>query len=462
MIRFGMAAGLFSALVAPALVCADDRVIPFTTWQAEQQAIVRGLPCKWVSMNGTYAGGRYDFLCKGGTWATVSLFMDKSDGVADGVGRIRLHYVDWNPKVHPSAGEAFVAQKFLGFVVDRFVPGSAAPSVLEAFWREGGRSWSGSGVQVSYSFDDQKDFNIHKLEIRGVGKSLVGIGGVATREVTSGVTPSDAGLLKTPQGVEWSAQPTPPAGPVRWTSSTVSVAPVPLPAPQEFGRSEPVPQILPPGGLPVATQDSSTLEKAKAALRGMLGQEQVPPLDRAHPSELDTSPAPESLARPAPLPGVSPSLVPDADEIANGPKAPSNFDAYNRATELTRDIEKRANTQVILPNKVVPVDEARKLLAVSPTAARPAPLAAPGPSLPATPTPGLDSEPNSDATVPGSGRPVRLSPEELESGGLGTYDPMNPQRSRQVRPLPQLQFIPRAEPLKGDEVIRFEDEGSKL
>lgn len=462
--RFGLAVGVFAALVLPGLARAQDRVIPFTTWQAEQQAVVKGLPCKWVSLQGKYAGGRYDFLCKGGTWATVSLFMDKSRAVSDGVGEVRLQYIEWNPKVHPNAGEAFTAQKFLSFVVDRFVPASAAAEVLEAFWGESGKTWSGGGVGVRYSFEEQRDFNIHRLTVGGEGKVLseTGMGAGPARRMEA-VTPSDAGLLKAPAGeVQWSAPPAVPAGPVKWTPGSADVAPVTLPVPTVGGGEDRVPHIAVPPALPVASQDSSTLERAKAALREAIGAKAPAPLETANPAELNTMPAPESLQKAAPPPAVSPTLVPDASEIDNGPKAPSNFDAYNKATELTRDIEKKANTQAILPSKVKPADEAQRMLAVTPTVPKTAPMPQPGPTLAPTPTPGVDNGPNTDATVPGTARPVRLSPEELESGGLGTYDPMNPARSKEIRPLPQLKFIPKAEPVRGGEVIQFEDEGSKL
>lgn len=47
-------------------------MLPFTTFEAEQRAVTSKLPCKWISMGGGQGEARYDFLCKGGTWATVS------------------------------------------------------------------------------------------------------------------------------------------------------------------------------------------------------------------------------------------------------------------------------------------------------------------------------------------------------------------------------------------------------
>jgi hypothetical protein len=133
------------------------------------------------------------------------------------------------------------------------------------------------------------------------------------------------------------------------------------------------------------------------------------------------------------------------------------FFGFAKPCRFSSRVEKRANTQVLLPNKVVPADAAQKTLAVTPTAVSPAP------TLRAVPSPAAQQDaPATDATVPGRGKVVRLSAEEMETGGLGTYDPMNPARSREVRPLPQLRFIPKAEPVRGDEVIRFEDEGSRL
>ncbi|NBV54757.1 MAG: hypothetical protein EBR79_03490, partial [Proteobacteria bacterium] len=89
---------------------APSRVIPFTNFAKEQQNILNSLPCKWVSQNGRLgrieSNQRYDFLCKGGIWGTISLFLNQSPSFENGISNLRLHYRAWNPEAHPSAGEA--------------------------------------------------------------------------------------------------------------------------------------------------------------------------------------------------------------------------------------------------------------------------------------------------------------------------------------------------------------------
>ncbi|MBI1309598.1 MAG: hypothetical protein GC129_07130 [Proteobacteria bacterium] len=408
------------ALAVPGAALAQGGVIPFTTYQAEQLAVSKQLPCKWISVGGTFAGGRYDFLCKGGTFATVSLFLNKPDGMADGVGEVKLMYRDWKPSVNPNAGEAMIAQQFLTFVVSRFVPASISGQVLQAFWDDGARRWGGSAVDVKVSLSDKGQYAMRELDVTGNGRTLVGVKGMAVSEQKDlpAPVPSGAGLLEEEAYKPIMA----PSPETKWTPVTNS-APVVLP---------------PPGAVP-ARVGGEGLAVPPSAPAGPV-EDNV--LRKALPAELNTAPAPESIKPIVPLPVVSQSLIPEGEDATRGKSmAPSNFDAYNKAEALTRDVEKRAKTQV-QGEEGQKLEKARETLQAQPV--QPAPGVAP------VPTPAVQG--GQDATVPGNGQPVRVDPFANEDSDTpqGNYDP-NSAWYQRGQPLPQLKFVPRAEPLVGPE-----------
>lgn len=474
------ATALLGFLTTPvAWAAAPDKVIPFTTYQLEQQAIVDALPCKWISMDGrlgpSYGNTGYDFLCKGGQWATVSLYLDRANGFDHGVGGVRLYYREWRDDVHPSAGEAFEAQKFLEYAVNRFVPASAGAQVLEAFWGGNKRSWGGKDVRVTYELEEGDSYDVHKLEIVGQGNALVNVDGLILREqrtaiptpasaksitsrpvpiipVNQGpVTPSDAGLLKVTQPAPFSDED--PARPTMVVPledpSVVPVVANPAALPKPVDTAVPLTRvgdrlILPPGLQGTAGQ----VPKKPEEKAGQQPQEALP---KASAAELNTAPAPESLAKPVPLPPVSSSLVPDPNALIEGrSRAPSNFEAYNKASELTKSVEKRAMTSSTPVKPIVtPAGQAQQMLtvpaavAVSPVA----PIETPRVNMPVS------------GNVSGTVKAPAPSGEGLGMSMGGAA----PAAKEDVRPLPQLQFVPKAEPLKGgDDVLQFEDEKSGL
>lgn len=460
--RIGLAVAYALAVAGPFAAPYADGMMPFTTFNAETKAIGAGLPCKWVSVGGKYAGGKYDFLCKGGVWATVSLFMDKASGSTDGVGEVRLHYREWDPKVHPNAGEAMIAQQFVNFVVERFVPGRSADEVAAAFWTSGGRSWSGGGVRVGYEFEAGKDYNVRKLEITGVGRTLVGKQGTVVRELEKAMrTPEEVKIdaardtlrrsdLKETMSVT-------SAPDVKWR--TPDVPGINLPTPQESGVDKPVQELKLPDNLPASPAQKTLSGKVKTLVEGMTEEE--PELEKAHPAELNTAPHTESYKDVKAPPAVSETLVPDPEELVKGrEKAPTNYSGYNKAEELTKDLELRAlRDNKDTENKIKTEGEAKAQQTLKPPDQA-------APDVKATPTPRVeDKGAAEDASVPGTGKVIRLEREDGGwSGGLNQEEsnPLLPGKSP-VRPLPQLRFVPKAEPLTtGDEVIQFEDEGSKL
>jgi hypothetical protein len=408
----------------------STKMLPFTTYQKEVQAAMQDLPCKWVSMDGrlgpSYGSGRYDFLCKGGDWATVSLFYDKSS--SGGVGRVRLMYREWKDNVHPNAGEAFIAQQFLQHVMNRFVPANSAGQVMEGFWQNKNRDWAGDGVKVSFSVDSShNDFDVRSLEVVGTATGLTTTPAAALPQPITAkpvpmvpvplVTPTDAGLSKAPPLA-------PVATPqVQEPAVVLPQAPVSLPVPQNTGAPVvPVKELQVPADAPAA-QITSTLIKAS-------------------PAELNTAPAPESLAKPAPLPPVSSSLIPNPEAAIMGrEQAPSNFAAYNRAVELTKDLEKKA--------MIAPPDKVKSVVAPTPQAKAQATASKPaGKEVPV----GIDRQrdPNAELGLP------------KDATVAAPQAPQDP-RFAPVRPLPQLKFIPKAEPLpETNDPIQFEDQGSGL
>ncbi|RYG60035.1 MAG: hypothetical protein EON60_08535 [Alphaproteobacteria bacterium] len=422
--------------------------MPFTTFQQEEMAIGQSLPCKWISKDGrvgpSYGSGRYDYLCKGGDFATINLYMDKTGG--DGVGRVRLMYREWNAAVNPNAGEAKIALQYLQHVTGRFVPAAAAGQVMDTFWAQTNRKWTQDGVEITFDLEKGEQFNVRRLTLKAKdsGRSLGAVpvmgGGLAKPGVAPvppvqvyietpegqkkpipAVTPTDAGLSK---------QPMIPAT----TSVVLPTVPVGvLPTPGVGGVKTGVELIVPPTA-PAGPQ-----------------LEQPGKLEQATPAELNTAPAPETQVAPMAIGTPSSSLVPSGPDGATGNavRAPSNFDVYNRAMELTKDVEAKA--------QIKKVEEA-KVTASKPVATETAPSLAP------VPTPGEGATSAAVTGGLGNGAPavpaVQATPKPEEVGQPTNYQ--GPRRT-EARPLPQLKFVPKAEPLRTpDDVIQFEDEKSRL
>jgi|GEM_PF-6121369 len=416
-------------------------MLPFTTYTDARKQVLAALPCKWVSIDGhvgpSYGGKHYDFICKGGDWGTISLFLDKSGGYGDGLGGVRLLYRAWKSQVNPNAGEAFIAEKFLQHVAGHFIPASIAGEAMEAFWGTRSGHWSANDTDVSFSVEDGPQFVIHKLEIKGTASSQV--------EVPHGLKPAVAGaVMPLPDAAGLSKEP-PHEQPVRIVPQTMPVrahvgTEGPLPVAKPITPVLPKPVELPvPGSRPAIASPEGLMVPDNAPAGPV-----SPSLPKASPSELNTAPAPESLVKPAPPPAVSSTLAPgvQVDGVLNQ-RAPSNFDDFNKAMDLTKDVQQRAQTlgKDGKPEAApAPTPEQKaQATASKPEAAAPAkPVATPAtPSAPAAPAVN-----GGVVTIQGNDYIIGKPP---------------------VRPLPQLKFVPKAEPLKdGNSPIQFEDEKSTL
>ncbi len=423
--------------------------MPFTTFQQEELAISQNLPCKWISKDGrvgpSYGSGRYDYLCKGGDFATVNLYLDKSSG--DGIGRVRLMYREWNSAMNPNAGEAKVALQFLQHVTGRFVPAAAAGQVMDTFWAQTNRKWVQDGVEITFDLEKGQQFNVRKLTLvpkesgRSLGIAPIIGGGLAKpgvapsqpvqvyietpdgqkKPVAPVVTPTDAGLTKQP------AQPAAPS--VVLPTVPAAILPLPGVGTPKLGDGLVVPPSAPAG-------DKTKLE-------------QPGKLEQASPAELHTAPAPESLVTPTAVSVPSTSLVPGNQDLGVGGavRAPSNFDIYNKAMELTKDVEAKAQIKKVEDAKV--------------TASKPVGPDTAAPSLKPVPTPGEAAAQAGEGLGNGAPAVPATTTPKLEDVGQPT-NYQGPRRT-ETRPLPQLKFVPKAEPLRTpDDVIQFEDEKSRL
>ncbi len=426
-------------------------MLPYTTYAQEELAITRSLPCKWISKDGrlgpSYGSGRYDFLCKGGQFATLTLYLDKAGSASQGVGSVRLIYRDWPPNTHPNAAEAQVAQQFLEHVAGRFVPQGLAADVVGAFWTTTPRSWRQPGLNIAYDYVKPKGsqgFALRKLTVVPTTAPQP-----ARPAQPAAVTPAQALTKPLPQ-----FQPQPQTQVIIYGADGKPVTTRPVITPTDAGLRQQLPQAQPvaptllqtlpqPGNLPpLAPLPTPALVVPPTAPAGV-PQSTLQPATAA---ELNTAPEPASKAIPAAPPPPASSFVPTVEDlIEGGRRAPSNFDVYNRASELTKDVETKAQTTSV---------EAARVTAskpVSPTAA---------PSLQPLPVPSPQaSAPGALVTDDANRAPSTLQPAALPSSLPANYQgPRQPQR-----PLPQLQFVPKAEPLPNPtEVIQFEDESSAL
>ncbi|PZP39288.1 MAG: hypothetical protein DI585_04560 [Pseudomonas fluorescens] len=495
-----------------------EGLVAFTNFQREEQAITQNLPCKWISKDGrlgpSYGNARYDFLCKGGDFATISLYLDKSQ--QSGVGKVRLLYRDWPANTNPNAGEAETAMKFLQHVVGRFVPASIAGGVSDAFWSQKSQTFSQPGIDIKFTLEKGSKFNVRRLEITGTDRELspqavplIPVDGGLTRitpapqvpsqvfiygkdgepvpaperilpgvavttpmpaatlpapTTVTVVTPSDAGLAKP---VETPAQinilPAVPGNIVpqpaqlapsnyRDTTAAEPEVDTPLPTLPQSGNKIPNPEgqgLTIPANAPAGPLQLAPAPKAPETVPAQ-------PLQEATPAELYTAPAPESKEVPAAPPEPSAKLVPNTQDITSGGttgRAPSNFDAYNRAMELTKDVETRAQVSRVEVAKVTaskPAEEIKSqttVPALKPAAQTPAPAPAAVPTKAQGEGLGTQQMPTQASILEDMGQPQNYQ------------GPSN----ATARPLPQLKFVPKAEPLQSpDQVIQFEDERSKL
>ncbi|MCA3244252.1 MAG: hypothetical protein INF43_02970, partial [Alphaproteobacteria bacterium] len=373
----------------------------------------------------------------GGTWGTVTLLLDASPLGGNSLSQVRLGYRDWDPAVNPTAGEASVAEQFLQYVLNRYVPATEAARLRTDFWEGSQTRVKEAGTKAEVKMEEGQGFVQRWLVIQRPQANTTALTYTTTPAIPAPWRqPADGGLLRAPTGpVTVPAGGSLPQAPVN--------LPLPLPAPQQGLRREAPLQV--PANAPAGPQSErgaapkSFLESAASTLRGLAGlpdkaspSAPMPPLadfDRLH----DMPPAQESRYRPTPPPPISSSLVPAVETVINNrPVAPSNFAAYNEAEQLTKDIEARA------------LEMSRNVsasVAVASTTLQVAPLQAPQPLGPAT-------------------QPA--TPAQATAAPQTPTPPADP-RFAPSRDLPQLRFIPKAEPLDTrNEVIRFEDEGSGL
>jgi hypothetical protein len=430
----------------PAAQSGHQGALPYTTYSAETDAATNKLYCKWTSQDGRDGAGRYDFLCVGGNWATVHLMLDKSHKVGNGLARVRLLWREW-PADHPASAENVVAQQFLQYTADRFIAPKLAPEVMQSFFGSRARDWQNGDVRLHYDLSDQGNYRIHRLEIIGLGTAL---------KIPHAPEAPDTSFdkkLKT------------------WPANNAD-----LPTRQ-------IPVLTPTDRLPLQLPPQP--EESKSILPALpLSQPKAAAPQPATPADINTQPAPESLKKPVAAPTPSVTLVPSG--VAH-PTAPSNFDIYNKAQQLTRDVEEKAFGKAP-PPKALPTPQS--------TGGLVKPGATPVPPLVPVPTPAVS------ATQPPLGPVKVISPATATSGtsnllegeGLGspsttpqesmtpaqkaaqkagktidtpsTVAPWDqPQPTGANRPLPQLKFIPKAQPLNdgpADQTIQFEDEKSKL
>ncbi len=423
-------------------------VIPFPTYATEKQSIMDALPCKWISQSGSDADdglrkadgdSRYDFLCKGGNWATVSLMLDTAPGYSNGLSRVRLFWREWPETVHPGGGEAFVAQQFLKHVADRLVPADLSEQVQSAFFGQRSRSWwAGKILHIRYTSEDNRTHIVHRLEIDGLGRAVSAPGALlpaASKQVQAAPE-----IQRKPPAAEATGLVTPGAKPLPKALPQEAV-PLPLPAPVDMG-DDPVN----PNGLAIPP----SVKMPEAPVEEPTGTS--PSLVPATPADFSAQPDPDSLKQEAAPPPVSATMVPDSQDVLRGrPEAPTNFDAYNKAEELTRKFEAGAMVKPGEANKVV-----------SSTVVAPSPVQSqsglakdePAPPVAPIPTPVVNDGRSGLEVQPAA----QTQPTEVD-GAQPAADP----RFETDRPLPQLKFVPKARPVdRPDRVIQFEDEKSAL
>lgn len=399
-------ASLLALLLASSAVgYAQDGLLAQSPFDAETRNLMESLPCTWAALSGrvgpSYGSERFDFSCKAGTWGTVTLLLDASESEPPYVTRIRLGYRDTSRNQPVMAKDAAVAEHFLQTILNRYVPAAHAKRVRNTFW-------AGSSDRTFLA--NTRTYTWSEETITGASHWL---------EVRLPTRPSDA--QNTPQPRTQSLGQT--------GEGLLSTQP----------KTETIPQAV---NIPLnAPSKPDTRGNAPETLLDKLGNlvgvsaTQIKPAPYPvliDPSKLNTAPAQESRVAPTPPPVVSSSLVPDAAVLSGSrAPAPTNFSEYNKAEQLTRDIEqKAAQTTTGLMQQASPTT--------------------PAPSLNAVPTPAVQTQPQGAAAT-GLEAPKQPATQQPEP------------RFTPDRALPQLKFIPKAEPLDTHtDVIRFEDEGSGL
>jgi hypothetical protein len=219
---------LFFVLLLPAPVWASaggQGIFSFIPYTRAALAATGMLDCRWMSTaphgRARYADAQgYDFLCKGGTWGTVTLMYDKGRR-EDSLHRVRLIWREWDPAHHPAGGEANIANIYLGFVVDHFIPQKYAAAVRQAFWSQRSQRWSGRLVNAWYEWERRETYALHRLEITGTGEDIL-----------PQVQASLRGLRPWQPVVRPPAVPAPPAPAVPEQAVVPRIPPAPLARPQ--------------------------------------------------------------------------------------------------------------------------------------------------------------------------------------------------------------------------------------
>ncbi len=173
LLPYGAEAGILNKILSGQTKTSETpQVIPFTTFDAERQAAQKNLACKWVSIPPAHQRSDFDFLCKGGTWATISYMLDRNKQDSSALGRARLVWRQWHPDAHPSGGEAHSVQPFLTHILHHLIPANQAQDVEYAFWQTKNRTWENADLKITYTHNPKADHNLHRLEIIGKAPKL--------------------------------------------------------------------------------------------------------------------------------------------------------------------------------------------------------------------------------------------------------------------------------------------------
>lgn len=430
-------------------------IIPFTTFEKEQQILVNTLPCKWISVYGRDGApgtdSRYDFLCKGGAWGTVSLMLD-GRGLRDNtLSRVRLVWREWPQAVHPGGGEGMVAQQFLHYVTNRFVPANQAPSVFQSFFgNDDDVRWqSGQTLTMHYTQEATPNYVIHRLVVQGLAprlstddvanlrepitQTLHPVATSAPKAEAKNQAPTAAPIIS--PTVPLVAIPAWHMPPISFTTPVSPAAALAMPKPVHPSSTTIQPWLKLTAVSPTSTPTPVTKSiSATTPSAPAVAASSTPTTTLVTATIKDIGTAPEPLKKPtAPLP-VPENMVPSAQERLN--ETPTNFEAYNKAQKLTEKFAAQALTK---PNDDAKVKASTPAQGI-PGKVAPAPVS--GTALTALPTPAV----NAPKAVPVSSSTAQEDPR---------FEPR--------RTLPQLKFIPKAKPLEPDNaVIDFEDEKSQL
>lgn len=248
------------ALALPSFLQKKDvetGVIPFYTFSQTTQFVQQNLNCKWISTVPTKGRSKlenrtYDYLCKGGTWGTVTLLVDAKTN--DSLGAVKLIWRSWDPAVHPAGGEASSAALFLDFFAHYFVPEKLADDIKTNFWQPKNKKWRTNLVDIQHYYTQEDGYGLHELLVTGKGKALP----------QGGYQPQPAA----PQHVE------PPVSPPQFTPPVVRPKPQPKPVPPKLAAPKPVAENLTPA--PVAPLKPAVETKPKPKPRNKIEPKLTP------------------------------------------------------------------------------------------------------------------------------------------------------------------------------------------